>query len=198
MIREKTSEYFKILKQDKKNWYDFFKNEYRITNLRFINMYMIIERNLKDEFNLLGRPVVDRTYQEWNKSRVQLKSDLNYLLDHLKGYFNYYEGDHMILFFGGVGKNDFYYIETNDFFYIGIDVVGFYKKNKNFNMHLPILVEVLKSQFKSYKIDELKFMALKVIQNSRRGIGVFNKEDLPINNYTNNYMIEKYGLNKKL
>jgi len=198
MIREKTSEYFKLLKKDRKDWYDHLVNDYKITNLKFINIYLNIENNSKEEMKKLSRPIVDSAYQEWNKSRVQLKSDLNYLLDHLKLYIDYYEGDNKILFFGGVGKNDFYYIETPGFYYIGIDVVGYYKKYKNFSMHLPVLFHVLKTQFNSYDSDELKFIVLKIIENSNRNINVFNVEYLPKKNYSGVYIKDKYSLKRKV
>ncbi len=196
MIREKTSEYFKILKRDKKDWYEYFINDYLITNLKFINIYCNIENNLKEKFKNLTRPLVDTTYQEWNKARVQLKSDLNYLLDHIKLYTDYYEGNHKILFFGGVGENIFYYVEIPEFFYLGIDVVGYYKKYKNFSMHLPILFEILKRKFYNSDKDELKYIALKIIETSKRKINEFNNSYLPQKFYDFDYIKEKYNLKK--
>jgi hypothetical protein len=198
MIREKTIEYFNMLKKDKKDWYTYFITDYRITNLRFLNIYNNIEFPIKEKIKDLTRPLVDSTYQSWNKARVQLKSDLNYLLDHIKLYIDYYEGDNKILFFGGLAVKDFYYIEIPNFYYLGVDITGFFKKYENFNMHLPVLTEIFKIQFKEHDLDELKFIALKIIESSKRNISKFNKGDLPKKSYDLDYLKSKYNLKRKL
>ena len=148
ILREKSQDFFSILKYDKANWIDFW-NEYCQENREFMCGYTqtlgLSDKKVESILTNTERPFLDKIKQK-NEQIKHLKLKAAKTLNQFSKELELTKEDFVLYLIGALGITDTISFNNKDCIIVLIDIVALYKNNKIEELQDIVLLSAKKAR----------------------------------------------------